>query len=135
MDLCRIFFVLVFSASASAAPARDGDAAARAAWAVAEVLLAVDLAGACPHFARTKGGYAGNSLLSDALVTFINERDLTMTDFAAAAEVYGAADMDRLKRWLLARDRVDPRDRRAVCFYAKRIAGTDHVIGRFLERR
>ncbi|MEO0939635.1 MAG: hypothetical protein AAFY38_15885 [Pseudomonadota bacterium] len=120
--------------SIASGPAR-ADRAAQAAWAVAELLLAVDLAGACAHFVRTKGGKHGNALLSDALVAFINERDLTMTDFAAAAEDYGAPDMDRLKRWLLARDRVDRSDRRAVCFYAKRIAGTDHAVGRFIESR
>jgi len=132
----RVFTLcLVLGVMTGPARGHDLDRAARAAWAVAEVLLAADLAAACPGFVRNKSGVTGNALLSDALVTLIDERNLTMADFAAASQAYGAADMDRLKRWLLARERVDPRDRRAVCFYAQRIAGTEHAIGRFLDRR
>ena len=133
MKMRRFLFALLLWAPL--AQAHDVDRAERAAWAVAEVLLAADLAGVCPHFVYTARPGDGNALLSDALVTIINETDLTMQDFAAASQLYTAADINRIKRWLLLRDHVEIGSQRARCFYARRIAQTDHATGRFLMLR
>ena len=135
MFMRRFLFGLAVALCATGAQAQRADQAVRAAWSVAEVLLAADLAGVCRSVVHTENHKGANALLADAVVLFINERDLTMADFAAASQIYGPAEINRIKRQLLRRDGVDVASARARCFYARRIAGEEHPVGRFLVRR
>lgn len=134
------FQYLLSAAALSLAPP-SGQAAAnsvavdRATEGLAQLLVASDLADACPNVVQRKDGKDKNTFVADGVIQLINEEPITMADLVEATQTTQPEEMDMRKRMVLARRGVDIDDLRAVCFFARQIVSADDEIGRFLEAR
>lgn len=100
---------------------------------LAQLLVASDIADACPGVVQRRAGRDRNSFVAEGVVQIINENDVTMTELMAALQDIDHQRMHFLKRDELLRRGVDLTNRREVCFFAKQIVGSADRIGRYLE--
>ena len=102
---------------------------------LAQLLVAGDLADACPAVVQRRAGRDPHSFIEEGVIQIINENDVTMTALLKAKDSTSRDRMHLLKRDELRRRGVDISNRREVCFFARQIVGSDDRIGRYLEAR
>ncbi len=102
---------------------------------LAQLLVAGDIADACPHLVQRRAGRDPNTFVAEGVIQIINENDVTMTDLIAVQETTSRQRMHLLKRDELTRRGVDIADRKEVCFFAQQVVGSSDRIGRYLEAR
>ncbi|THH38991.1 hypothetical protein E4Z66_05380 [Aliishimia ponticola] len=110
-------------------------AAATPAELMAKLLVAGDLADACPHYVQRKGGGTQEDFISNGVIQIINENDVTMSDLARVTQEIDLDRMYLMKREELERRGVDIENTQRLCFFALQIVGGNDDIGRYLERR
>lgn len=103
--------------------------------AMAQLLVADELADICAQYVFRKNGKNSNDFIAKGVIQIINEEDLTMTDLVRVTEALPQEEMDRLKQEQVRRRGIELGNRTALCYFAQQIVGPDDEIGRFLERR
>ena len=111
------------------------DASALAPELMARLLIASDLADACPHVVQRKEGRDHREFVAEGVVQLINENDVVMADFVKVTQDWGLEEMNSLKLRVLAERGIRAQNTQDLCFFARQIVDTDDDIGRFLERR
>jgi hypothetical protein len=113
-----------------------------AAWAaptpeqlMARLLVAGDLADACPDFAARRWGPTQQEFIREGVNRIVLERSATMAELFAVTRDVSHEEMQRLKRAEMRRRGVDLDNRQEVCFFALQIVGGRDEIGRYLKRR
>lgn len=102
---------------------------------LAQLLVAGDIADACPHLVQRREGRDPNTFVAEGVIQIINENDVTMTDLIAVQQTTDRQRMYLLKRDELIKRGVDIANRKEVCFFAQQIVGSSDRIGRYLEAR
>lgn len=102
---------------------------------MSQLLLANDLAEACPTVVQRKDGRNAHQLVADGVLMIINDNDVSMADLINIQRNTSPERMHLLKKHELTRRGVDLANRKEVCFFARQIVGSGDDIGRYLEAR
>lgn len=113
-----------------AGPALAETAAARA---VADILIASDLADMCPEHVRRKGPQDREGFITEGVRVLMRDGH-TKAAIYAAHRAYQGEDMYALMRRQIAARGVDRTDRATLCRFGASVAGRNDRVGRFLTR-
>lgn len=127
--VCRIAACLAFALSATASFGQDVSARA-----VATVLLAGDLADLCPRDVARLGPQAPRGFII-AGIRQLEKDGHKIADLNRVSKTMSQRGMNQIKEDMLLRRGIPFKNTRAVCRFARQIAGKNDAIGRFLVRR